>query len=82
MHCSRVKAFRHRAAAIIADPGRVSQLVCRLTLTRRVRKGVARDERHSPGIVADIEMGARGGEAGVRQLGGNFRLAVTLQTDT
>ena len=33
MHCSRVDAFRHRAAAIIADPGTGSHVYRWLTLT-------------------------------------------------
>src|ERR1700710_1122088 len=37
MHCSRVDAFRHRAAAIIADHTRVSHVYPLLTLTGRLR---------------------------------------------
>jgi hypothetical protein len=34
MHCSRVDAFRHRAAATITDPAGVSHGYLWLTLTR------------------------------------------------
>jgi hypothetical protein len=37
MHCSRVDAFRHRAAAIIADHAAVSHASRSLTLTVRVQ---------------------------------------------
>jgi hypothetical protein len=37
MHCSRVDAFRHRAAAIIADRAAVSHASRSLTLTMRGR---------------------------------------------
>ena len=38
MHCSRVDAFRHRAAPIIADHAAVSHVYRSLTLTRPTAK--------------------------------------------
>jgi hypothetical protein len=38
MHCSRVDAFRHRAALIIADPARPSHGKLWLTLTGPARQ--------------------------------------------
>jgi hypothetical protein len=61
MHCSCVDAFRHRAAAIIADPTPVSHGKLSLTLTRPARHAKAsermpREEGHPPRIVPDIDM--------------------------
>jgi hypothetical protein len=57
MHCSRVDAFRHRAALIITQRTAVGHGYHRLTLTVGRSEGVPGDERHAPGIVTDIQMG-------------------------
>ena len=49
---------------------------------RRARsKRVPRHKGHPPRIVADIEMGARGGKSGCRQLRHHLGFAVALQPD-
>src|SRR5689334_24737358 len=87
MHCPRVDAS-------IPPPGRRQH--CRrcpsgaipyqtLTLTRTTSgssDGLACNERHAPGVVADIVQGARGGEAEFREPFLDFVLAVALQADT
>jgi len=81
MHCSRVDAFRHRAAAIFGDGSAERQRLPGLTLTlvwgahhrchARVRSGSergTRDKGHPVLVVADIERRARGGESGLGEL--------------
>src|SRR6516162_2505278 len=52
----------------------------RLTLSC-LRQCRPRNEGHPPGIMADISMRARRGEAGGSELCGDFSLAVALQPD-
>src|SRR5258708_7668354 len=86
------EAFRHRAAAIITDRARVSHVYPLLTLTGPILtgsiltglgpvEGVPRHKRHPPRIVPDIDVGARGGEAGGGALLDHLAFAVALQAD-
>ena len=80
MHCSRVDAFRHRAAVIIAHPAAGSHVYRWLTLTAAIKR-VARDKRRPPRIVTDISRRARRRESGGGEFCQHLRLAIALQTD-
>jgi hypothetical protein len=74
--------------ALGLDPGvelrfcRTNGLVCpEIAPELTGREGVMRHEGHPPWIVADIEMGARGGKSGRRKLRNHLRFAITLQAD-